>query len=339
MSPHILITGGVGFIGTNAAIFFATRGYTVTIVDDFSRPGVDRNASYLHRHYPRILIIQTDVRSTENYIKQLKTTDVVLHLAGQTAVTTSLVSPTHDFEANVHATFTLLEAVRHHAPHAFFIYASTNKVYGNLRGHTLTQHPTTHAWQDTDFPAGIDESCQLDFLSPYGVSKGAADQYVKDWYHSFGLRTCVFRQSCIYGPYQMGVEDQGWVAFFAKQLLARLPITIYGDGYQVRDLLHVHDLLDAYERAIKRQAACAGRVMNIGGGVTNAYSLHQVLLLLEQKTDITPRVTYAPERLADQKYFVSANTTAKALLDWSPSIGFPEGVETLLTWLKQTYHR
>ncbi|MEI6327208.1 MAG: NAD-dependent epimerase/dehydratase family protein [Candidatus Roizmanbacteria bacterium] len=328
----ILITGGAGFIGTNAALFFGKMGWDITIVDDLSRNGVQSNLSSLKTAVPKLTFVKADVGDTDTYAQHISQASAILHLAGQTAVTTSLTDPQHDFNTNVLGTFRLLEATKQLNKHAAFLYSSTNKVYGDLHSHTLVKNTKQLRWENVSKPLGIDESEQLDFLSPYGVSKGSADQYVKDWAHSYGLNTVVFRQSCIYGPYQRGVEDQGWVAHFSKQILAHRPITVFGDGYQVRDLLHVHDLVRGYAAAIEQIETVRGSVFNIGGGLENAYSVRQILDILTQKIGTEPHIAYEKERLADQRYFVSANRFIQAHLGWQPTIKLLEGLDSMIDW-------
>lgn len=333
---NILITGGVGFIGTNCALSFAQQPNThITIVDNFSRPGVERNARYLTAHIKNLQIIQADINDTDKYTEVVRSADVILHLAGQTAVTTSLQDPQWDFEANVQGSFRLLELVRAQNPQAILLYSSTNKVYGDLHSNKTEKKEKEKIYHNLTHPDGIDETAALDFISPYGCSKGAIDLYVQDYTHSFGLRTAVFRQSCIYGPFQIGVEDQGWVAHFGKQVLTKQPITIFGDGYQVRDLLYVEDLVDVYKRTIQQIDEVKGTAFNIGGGTGNSYSLHQVLEILHKQTGNPPQVDYQPERMGDQKYFVSANTRVRDLLGWEPTTPFPTGITRMLDWQRE----
>lgn len=329
---HLLITGGVGFIGSNAARLFAKKGYGITVVDNFSRPGVERNAKILKKEVPGIEIIQADIRDTDAYLPALKKTDAVLHLAGQTAVTTSITDPVLDFESNIVGSFNILEALRTHAPSTPLLFSSTNKVYGDLSHHKMKKHEETKRYENLTTPDGVDETEPVNFISPYGCSNGAVDFYVQDYARSFGMKTVVFRQSCIYGPMQIGVEDQGWVAHFSKQFLTNNPINIFGDGYQVRDLLYVDDLVDAYQKALERIDAVSGEAFNIGGGVDNSYSLHQVLDILEQEIGTRPAISFSDERLGDQKYFVSANTKLKELLDWQPQMDFQDGVKEMIGW-------
>lgn len=321
---NILITGGVGFIGTNTVIFFAKdKKNIITIVDNFSRKEVDKNALFIKKNYPQIRIIKTDVVNTNKYLNEIKKADVIIHLAGQTAVTTSIINPEKDFQANIYSTFKLLEVVRINNPKAIFLYSSTNKVYGDLSKHKFTSHPN-----------GIDESENLDFISPYGCSKGAADLYCLDYSRVYNMNTVVFRQSCIYGPFQFGVEDQGWVAFFSKQFLFKNPLTIFGDGYQIRDLLYVEDLINAYQLAINDIKKARGQAFNIGGGIKNTYSLLQVIDILKDNFGYKVKISFDKARLGDQKYFVSKNEKIKKTLGWKPKINFLDGIKNMISWQK-----
>ncbi|MGB9883272.1 MAG: NAD-dependent epimerase/dehydratase family protein [Microgenomates group bacterium] len=317
----ILITGGVGFIGTNTAIYFAKKKHQITIVDNFSRKGVQINAYFLKKNFPQIKIIKASVLEINKYLMELKKTNVVIHLAGQTAVTTSIKDPKNDFENNLLDSFTLLEALRKYNQKAIAIYSSTNKVYGDL------------SWMKKFTP--VDETAPLDFISPYGCSKGAADSYFLDYHRIFGLKTIVFRQSCIYGQHQLGIEDQGWVAHFTKQFLLKKPITIFGDGQQVRDLLYVEDLNEAYEKAIFNINKISGQAINIGGGQKNAYSLLQVVDILKKEFGYSIPIKFDQMRIGDQRYFVSKNQKAKKLLNWQPKTSFLKGLQKLISWQKE----
>ncbi|GIW64653.1 MAG: CDP-paratose 2-epimerase [Patescibacteria group bacterium] len=317
----ILITGGVGFIGTNAAIYFANKKHEIVLVDNFSRKGVEINALFLKKNYPKIKIIKSDVLEVKNYLSYLKKTDVIIHLAGQTAVTTSIQNPENDFKNNLLDSFTLLESVRKYNPKAIIIYSSTNKVYGDLS--KLKKF------------SPVDESAPLDFISPYGCSKGATDCYFLDYHRIYGLKTVVFRQSCIYGKHQLGVEDQGWVAHFTKQFLFKKPITIFGNGKQIRDLLYVEDLVEAYEKAILNINKVTGKPINIGGGEKNAYNLLQVIKMLENEFGYQVKINFEKARVGDQKYFVSKNLLAKRLLSWQPKNPFSKALKSLINWQKE----
>ena len=313
---RFIITGGVGFIGTNCAVYFLKKNNQITLVDNFSRKGVEINANFLKKNYPQIKIIKSDVGEISKYKKQLVATDVVIHLAGQTAVTTSIKNPKDDFKNNLLESFFLLEFLRKNNPKAIIIYSSTNKVYGDLK-HLKKLKP-------------IDENEKIDFISPYGCSKGATDFYFLDYARIYQMKTVVFRQSCIYGPNQLGVEDQGWVAHFAKQFLFKKEITIFGDGKQIRDLLYVEDLIKAYEAAIKNINKAKGQVFNIGGGIKNAYSLLEVIKILEKEFGYKIPLKFEKQRAGDQKYFISKNEKIKNLLGWQPKTFFKKGLKNLI---------
>lgn len=332
---NILITGGVGFIGTNTAIYFSKdKDNFITIVDNFSRKEVDKNALFIKKNLPQIKIIKTNVADTNQYIEEIKKTDVIIHLAGQTAVTTSIINPIDDFQTNIFSTFKLLETVRIKNPKAIFLFSSTNKVYGDLNKHKFRKNLKQKNYQDLCHPIGIDETENLDFISPYGCSKGAADLYCLDYGRVFNLNTVIFRQSCIYGPFQFGIEDQGWIAFFSKQFLFKKKLTIYGDGYQIRDLLYVDDLIKAYELAIINIKKARGQVYNIGGGITNAYSLLQVIDILEKNFGYKIKIDFDKVRLGDQKYFVSKNEKIRKILGWKPNTNFKKGIKSMISWQK-----
>lgn len=332
---NILITGGVGFIGTNTALYFAkNKNNYINIVDNFSRIGVLENAKYLGEKFPRINIIKTNINNVEKYRSILKKSEVIIHLAGQTAVTSSIKNPAEDFKNNLVGSFKLLEEIRVHNPKTILFYASTNKVYGNLNNHNIKKNNQKKKYEDLCHLAGLGEEESIDFISPYGCSKGSVDFYVQDYSRIYDLKTVVFRQSCVYGQHQIGVEDQGWVAHFCKQCLNKKPITIFGNGYQVRDLLFVEDLVDAYDLAIQKINKVKGKALNIGGGITNAYSLIEVLNILKSKLKTTVKINYKKERLGDQKYFVSNNHKIDKLLGWSPKTAFSDGIDKLIIWQK-----
>src|SRR5665811_18886 len=258
-SRQVLITGGAGFIGANLANRMLSAGHQVTILDDFSRHGTDENLTWLRDiHGEAVSVIADTVTDAAVCLDAVEGAEVVYHLAGQTAVTTSVADPRRDFEINALGSLNILEAARHAGHQPIVVYASTNKVYGGMEEVGTVEQPTRHAY--ADLPNGVPETQPLDFHSPYGCSKGAADQYARDYARIYGIPTVVFRQSCIYGPRQMGVEDQGWLAWFVIALVTGKPITIYGDGKQVRDLLYVDDLLDAFEGAVKHIDTTRGPV-------------------------------------------------------------------------------
>jgi CDP-paratose 2-epimerase len=328
----MLITGGAGFIGTNAALYFHNLGYQIVIVDNLSRQGVEHNIAYLKKHIHPCTIIISDVQVTSTYVEELREADVILHLAGQTAVTASIQDPLYDYENNLLAGVKLLEAIRSENSRAIVLYASTNKVYGNLEHHNYNKDEKLSQYRDTTCPLGIDEDEALSFVSPYGCSKGALDQYIMDYARTYNLRTVVFRQSCIYGLFQHGVEDQGWVAHFVKRTLENQSISVFGDGYQVRDLLYVGDLLSAYRSSIDNISKSRGRAFNIGGGVSNAYSIINVLQLLEKELSLKVDIHFKSARTGDQLSFISANTTVKEQLGWQPTTPFRQGIQQLLSW-------
>ena len=334
---RFLITGGAGFIGSNAAHRFREMGHDVVVLDNFSRAAARYNRTWLESLHPEIRFIAADVRDPEALRAALaEPLDVVLHLAGQVAVTTSILDPAADHDVNALGTLRLLEELRRRhggAPEGapLLIYASTNKVYGHLSmGETLRDG----RWDFERLPTGVSETEPLSFESPYGCSKGAADQYVIDYHRTFGLPTVAMRQSCIYGSRQFGEEDQGWVAWFALAAVFGLPITFYGDGLQVRDLLWVDDLVALYLAAALRRGSVAGKAFNIGGGPAFRLSLKELLVILEQRLDRTIPVTSAPTRLGDQPVFYCNIDRAARELDWRPRIGPAEGVDRLLAWIQ-----
>ncbi len=273
MSKNYLITGGAGFIGSNYVHRLLERGEKVTIYDNLSRAGASKNMVWLRETFGENggRLIVGDVADAAHLTEAAKDADVIVHLAGQVAVTTSVINPREDFEANALGTFNALEAARASERDPVFVYASTNKVYGEMEDVALAEEATRYRYADLEF--GCPETQPLDFHSPYGCSKGTGDQYVRDYARIYGLRSVVMRQSCIYGPRQFGIEDQGWVAWFVIAAVMGQPITIYGDGKQVRDVFHVDDLLDAYDLAIANIDLAAGRVYNLGGGPSNVMSV------------------------------------------------------------------
>jgi CDP-paratose 2-epimerase len=327
-----LLTGGAGFIGCNLAARLKSRGDDVVIVDNLSRAGSDANARWLASAHG-VALTQLDLRSGEAIAAFVKETcpDVVIHCAGQVAVTTSVANPRRDFEDNALGTFNLLEAVRLGAPNAIFLYTSTNKVYGGMEDVGIELHDGRYRY--VDLPNGCDEQRPLDFHSPYGCSKGAADQYVRDYARIYGLRTVVFRQSCIYGYRQFGVEDQGWVAWFSIRAALGEPVTIFGDGRQVRDVLFIDDLVDAFLAAIERIDVTAGRVYNIGGGAANQMSLLDLVAHLERLSGRRLQVDYAGWRPGDQRIFVCDIRKAERELGWSPRVSIAAGLERLYGWI------
>lgn len=330
----VLITGGAGFIGTNVAKDCLARGQAVHIFDDLSRPGVERNLAELHTAYPdQLRFTRGDVRDRRQVQKAVENAGTVYHLAAQVAVTTSLADPLSDMETNLTGTLHVLDAIRQSNPECRLLFTSTNKVYGRLASVPICERDDRHEPCDWDLAMrGIDESQPLEFLSPYGCSKGAADQYVLDYAHSYNLKACVFRMSCIYGTHQLGSEDQGWVAHFLRQALKGEPITIFGDGKQVRDLLFVEDLVRAMQLALEKMPSAAGKAFNMGGGVENSSSLLELIDEIRELTKTGVDIEWGAERLADQKWFVADTELAHETFGWSPCIGISEGLRRLYDW-------
>ena len=331
----ILITGGAGFIGTNAALHFASRGWTVSIVDNLSRRGTEKNLAWLHAQRPEIGFHQVDIRDFEALSAVIgeQRPDMLLHLAAQVAVTTSYTNPREDFEINALGSFNVMEAVRLRAPEAFVLYASTNKVYGGMETVPVVQGE--HGYRFADLPLGVPEHQPLDFHSPYGCSKGVADQYTIDYARIYDLQTCSFRQSCIYGIRQFGIEDQGWVAWFSIAALLGKPITLYGDGWQTRDVLNVQDLTRAYEAAWNHRSSVSGQAFNIGGGPANTLCLRDLLGFLEEELNITLTPRTGATRPGDQPVFVCDIRKADELMGWAPQIGVSDGVRNLIRWVRE----
>jgi CDP-paratose 2-epimerase len=332
----VLVTGGAGFVGANLADRLAAEGRSVRILDDLSRPGVSRNLEWVKgRHGDRIEVVRGDVRDPRLVRSAVDGVGSIFHLAAQVAVTTSLDDPRHDFEVNLLGTMNVLEAARAVRRKPGILFTSTNKVYGalpdvELRCNGRRWEPVSAAVRD----AGISETRPLDFHSPYGCSKGAADQYVLDYARTMGLQTTVFRMSCIYGPRQFGTEDQGWVAHFLLQALQGLPITVFGDGRQVRDVLFVHDLVDAMFLAERHRERVSGLAFNIGGGPRHTLSLLELLDLVEQQTGRAPVVEHAAWRPSDQRYYVSDTRRFQQATGWLPRVAPVEGVRRLASWLE-----
>jgi CDP-paratose 2-epimerase len=327
-----LITGGAGFIGCNAAAYFQAHGHAVVCGDNFARAGSRQNARWLEEEHgvsTRVVNVQ-DGEAVEALVREVQP-DVVLHCAAQVAVTTSVTDPRSDFLDNALGTFNTLEAVRKWRPEAVFLFTSTNKVYGGMEDVEVELAAGRYSYKG--LPSGCDEGRPLDFHSPYGCSKGAADQYVRDYARIYGLQTVVFRQSCIYGYRQFGVEDQGWVAWFTIRAAQGKPVTIYGDGNQVRDVLFIDDLLGAFAAAVDHVETTRGRVYNVGGGPANTLSLHELVALLRDLTGQRLAVSYAAWRPGDQRVFVSDIGRARADLGWAPRVGVREGVTKLLGWV------
>jgi len=336
MPRSFLITGGAGFIGANYVHRLLKRGEKVTIYDNLSRRGAPLNLEWLQETYGEksFQMVIGDVRDEALVTATAHDADIIVHLASQVAVTTSVLHPREDFEVNAIGTFNVLEAARSSGRNPVILYASTNKVYGGMEQIALVDEVTR--WRYADLPYGVPESQPLDFHSPYGCSKGSGDQYVRDYFRIYGLPTVVLRQSCIYGPRQFGIEDQGWLAWMVIAAVTGHQITIYGDGKQVRDVLHIDDLLDAYDAALAKIDQAAGQVYNIGGGPQNAMSIWiEFGPMLERLLGKPIPIARNGWRPGDQRVFVADIRKARRELDWKPRIGVEEGVTGLFTWINE----
>ena len=336
MKKNYLITGGAGFIGSNYVHRLLKRGEAVTIFDNLARAGAPRNLEWLKKEFGAnaFEVIVGDVRDADRIAEAAKGADVIVHLAGQVAVTTSVTNPRDDFEVNALGTFNVLEAARLSGKKPIFLYASTNKVYGGMDDVEVVEDATR--WHYKDLTYGAPETQPLDFHSPYGCSKGTGDQYVRDYFRIYDLPTVVLRQSCIYGPRQFGIEDQGWLAWMIIAAVTGRKITIYGDGKQVRDVLHVDDLLDAYDAAIANIEVAKGQVYNMGGGVNNVLAIWaefgpMIESLLGKKIEVA-RGDWRP---GDQRVFYADYRKAERELGWKPKISLEEGIERLFQWVKE----
>lgn len=328
------MTGGAGFIGVHSVRHFQKIGWTVVVLDNLSRKGAPENLAWLKDTCP-IHFVKADVRDSEameRIVGEIEP-DVLLHLAAQVAVTDSVADPRADFEANALGTFNVLEAVRRKSPSTFFINASSNKVYGRMEDVGIVERNARYEYRH--LAGGVSEDRPLDFHSPYGCSKGVADQYTIDYSRIYGLQTVSFRQSCIYGARQFGVEDQGWVAWFAIASVLGRKITIYGDGKQIRDVLHVGDLIRAYEAAYRNRTKASGQAFNIGGGPPNTLSLRELIARLEAILGRKIPLRWSGWRPGDQPVFVCNVTKAEKLLGWRPSIGANDGVGELIAWVRE----
>ncbi|MBI2309828.1 GDP-mannose 4,6-dehydratase [Candidatus Collierbacteria bacterium] len=330
---NIFITGGAGFIGTHSANFYLKAGNKITIFDNFSRKGTRENVKWLEKKYGvgSMEVIEGDIRDFDKLKQSIVGNDVVIHLAGQVAVTTSVTNPREDFEINALGTFNVLESVRLLTPDSILLFASTNKVYGGMEEIKIIKKGKRYVYRD--LPGGISEAQNLDFHSPYGCSKGTADQYVRDYHRIYGLKTVVFRQSCIFGTHQFGIEDQGWVSWFTIASVLGKPITVYGDGMQVRDVLFVEDLVKAYDLAIKKIDKTAGKIYNVGGGPKFTLSLLELLALLEKKLGKKIPYSSADWRPGDQPVYVSSISKIKKELGWEPQISVNQGTGRMIDWI------
>ncbi len=333
MNGRTLVTGGAGFVGCNIVDNLLQDDRDVVVFDALSRPGSELNLTWLRARHPRLQFIQGDVRDAEALGDVVRDADTIYHFAAQVAVTTSVTDPNTDFEINAGGTFNLLEAARVSRRRPTVIFTSTNKVYGGIEDVTVAETPTRYHFQELTH--GISESQPLDFHSPYGCSKGAADQYVRDYARIYDLPTVVFRMSCIYGPRQFGNEDQGWLAHFIIAAVTGSPLTIYGDGKQVRDVLFVEDLVRALRLAAERIERTAGKVYNIGGGPRNALAVwHEFGPMLERLSRQNVEVTFGDWRSGDQKCYISDIRKATRELEWEPQIDKETGIRLLWDWVR-----
>jgi CDP-paratose 2-epimerase len=331
---NILITGGAGFIGTHLTKHFADRGDTVTVFDNLSRRGSVPNLLWLQKNVPGVKFVHGDVRDAAALGRAAQGREAIFHLAAQVAVTTSVTDPRDDFKINALGTFNVLEAARASGMNPIVIYSSTNKVYGGMEEAKVVEGPDRYAL--TELPQGVSEAWPLDFHSPYGCSKGAGDQYVRDYARIYGLPTVVFRQSAIYGERQFGVEDQGWLAHFVICATLGRPVTIYGDGKQVRDMLYVGDLVRAFERAVSQIDSVRGRVYNIGGGPGFTLTIwSETGPMLEKLSGHKIDVRYGKWRPGDQRVYVSDIRKAQHELGWKPEVPPKEGLARLWNWAQE----
>lgn len=335
----LLITGGYGFLGANLAFEGLRRGIEVTIFDNLSRTGSELNRNWLEKSGAHSFV-HADIRDSvtvDAVVNKLRP-DAIFHLAGQVAMTSSLSNPRTDFEINTLGTINILEAVRTYVPKCALIYSSTNKVYGELANFTYEENSSR--WFCKDMPNGFDESTSLSFNSPYGCSKGAADQYALDYHRMFGTRAVVFRHSSMYGSRQFATTDQGWIGWFCSEAL-RIgrgdsgPITISGDGKQVRDVLHAEDMVKLYFFALEQINQVAGQVFNIGGGMSNSLSLLELFAILEDILKVSLPVVSGPPRTSDQLVFVADIAKATHMLGWSPTVSAKEGIIKMIEWIRE----
>lgn len=335
----LLITGGCGFLGSNLASHAIRNGWETTLFDSLHRNGAVENLAWL-RGQGEFRFVHGDIRNRNDVNRVVAgiLPDAVFHLAGQVAMTTSIDNCRMDFEVNAGGSFNLLEAVRDHAPEAAVLYSSTNKVYGDLEQYGYRETGTRY--ECVDRPAGFDESTPLEFHSPYGCSKGAADQYMLDFARIFGLKTVVFRHSSMYGGRQFATYDQGWIGWFCGQALEtkagrlREPFTISGTGKQVRDLLHADDMISLYFRGVERIETAKGQAFNIGGGMANSLSLLELFALLEEKVGTSLSFRRLPPRESDQRVFVADIAKAKRVLGWEPAVSKTDGIARMLEWIE-----
>jgi CDP-paratose 2-epimerase len=334
MPKTVLITGGCGFIGTNATDFYLKKGYKVIAFDNLSRAGAKENLKWLKKQKGKFIFVKGDIRDDKKLLDTFRKykPDLVLALAAQVTMVTSVENPREDFEINALGTFNTLEAMRKTKSKAVAIFSSTNKVMGDLAYIPIVEKEKRYDYKDIK---GVDENFPLNFHGPYGCSKGCGDQYFLDYARIFGLNTIVFRQSGIYGPHQFGIEEQGWLAWFCNALLFDKPVTIFGDGKQVRDVLYVDDLMRAYDLAFKNIKKTRGKAYNIGGGPKFSLSIWELFEILEKLSGKKFNYSFGPWRPGDQKIYISDIGKAKKDFGWQPKISPREGVKKLYNWISE----
>ncbi len=335
-----VVTGGAGFVGSNLVERILSGGHSVRIIDDLSRPGgkVIENLDYLRNKFSAKVkskefeFVQKSVTDFDSMKKNLKGADVIYHLAAQTAVTTSLTDPIHDFSTNANGSFNVLEAARQVADNAILFYTSTNKIYGNMPDMKIVENKTRYGFAESKYKTGISEDFPIDPESPYGCSKYVADSYFLDYHRTYGIKTIVFRCSCMYGEMQKSLEDQGWISWLVGRIINGKKITIYGDGKQVRDILHIKDVVDAVITATEKINSTKGQVFNMGGGAKNSISLLELMDFVQQETGKKPIYEFADWRLADQKVYISDTAKAKKIFGWEPKLTKEEGIRRQIKW-------
>lgn len=336
----LLIVGGCGFLGSNLASYGIKEGYNITVFDNLSRYGAASNLDWL-RQLGKLRFIHGDTRNRNDVEKVIQegNFDAIFHLAGQVAMTTSINDPYKDFQTNTMGTIHVLDAVRKHSPHTLVVFSSTNKVYGDLEQYIYKETDTRFVCED--WPKGFDETVPLDFHSPYGCSKGAADQYMLDYARIFGIRTIVFRHSSMYGGRQFATYDQGWIGWFCEKALERrknsksAPFSISGNGKQVRDILHAEDMVNLYYEAVIHADALAGKAFNIGGGIDQSLSLLELFDLLNEMLGIELEYIQLPPRVSDQKVFVADITKIQNAISWKPQVTAREGIQRMIQWAEE----
>ncbi len=334
----ILINGGCGFLGSNLASAGLERGYNITVLDNLSRFGSASNLEWLKSKPGKFTFIHGDTRNRNDVEQVIKSGkfDAVFHLAGQVAMTTSISDPYKDFQVNTLGTVNVLDSIRLYSPDTVMIFSSTNKVYGDLEQYNYLENETRYICKE--FPNGFNESVPLDFRSPYGCSKGAADQYMLDYHRIFGTKTIIFRHSSMYGGRQFATYDQGWVGWFCAKALERKknpssePFTISGNGKQVRDILHAEDMINLYFTALENSDKISGQVFNIGGTMAQSLSLLELFAILESKLDVKLQYSQLPPRISDQKIFVADISKINNAIGWSPRVTADDGINKMLKW-------